>query len=258
MGSSLVDLGPRLAVVLAVLTALATAAGRLSGLDVDRPVLVAALRATVQLAAVSAVLLAVVGVLALSAGFVLLMLVVAAITAAERVTGLPLRAPGRRARLLGTGLPILAGAAPVVALVLGSGTVPWRGEAVIPVAGILIGGAMTATSLAGRRVRDELQRRYGELEAALSIGLPTRDAVLLLARPVSATALIPGLDQTRTVGVVTLPGAFVGVLLGGGDPLQAGAAQLLVLVGLLAVQVAAIWSVTELIARGRLLPELVR
>ena len=141
---------------------------------------------------------------------------------------------------------------------LGSGTVPWRGAALIPVAGILFGGAMTATSLAGRRVRDELQRRSGELEAALSIGLPTRDAVLLLARPVAATALIPGLDQTRTVGLVTLPGAFVGVLLGGGDPLQAGAAQLLVLVGLLAVQVAAVWSVTELIARGRLLPELVR
>ena len=172
MGSSLVDLGPRLAVVLALLTALAAAAGRLSGLDVDRPVLVAALRATVQLAAVSAVLLAVVGALALSAVFVLLMLVVAAITAAERVTGLPVRAPGRRSRLVGAGLPILAGAAPVVALVLGSGTVPWRGAALIPVAGILIGGAMTATSLAGRRVRDELQRRSGELEAALSIGPP--------------------------------------------------------------------------------------
>ncbi len=91
------------------------------------------------------------------------------------------------------------------------------------------------------------------MEAALALGFLRRDAVLLIARPVGATALIPPLDQTRTVGLVTLPGAFVGVLLGGGGPLEAGAAQLLVLVGLLAAEVLAIWTVTELIARGALL-----
>jgi putative ABC transport system permease protein len=57
---------------------------------------------------------------------------------------------------------------------------------------------------------------------------------------------------------VTLPGAFVGVLLGGGSPLEAGAAQLLVLIGLLAAQVLAVWAVTELIARGTILDDLPR
>ena len=66
---------------------------------------------------------------------------------------------------------------------------------------------------------------------------------------------MPPLDQTRTVGLVTLPGAFVGVLLGGGSPLQAGAAQLLVLIGLLAAEVLAVWVVTELVARGVLLDD---
>jgi putative ABC transport system permease protein len=146
----------------------------------------------------------------------------------------------------------------VIALVLASGTVPLRGVAVIPIAGILIGGAMTATSLAGRRLRDELRDRRGELEAALALGLLPRDAVLLVGRPVVATALVPALDQTRTVGLVTLPGAFVGVLLGGGSPLEAGAAQLLVLVGLLAAQVLAVWTVTELIARGAILDDVPR
>jgi putative ABC transport system permease protein len=77
-------------------------------------------------------------------------------------------------------------------------------------------------------------------------------------RPAAATALVPPLDQTRTVGLVTLPGAFVGVLLGGGSPLEAGAAQLLVLVGLLGTQVVAVWTVVELVARGRLLPHVPR
>ena len=258
MGSSAVDVGPRLVVVLVILTALAAVAGRLSGLGQDRPIVIAALRATVQLAAVSAVLLVVVRSLLLSAVFVLLMLSVATLTSAGRITGYGLRHPGAAGRLLPTALPITLGAAPVVALVLASGTVPLRGTAVIPIAGILIGGAMTATSLAGRRLRDELHGRRGEVEAALALGLLPRDAVLLIGGPVGATALVPGLDQTRTVGLVTLPGAFVGVLLGGGSPLQAGAAQLLVLIGLLAVQVLAVWTVTELIARGGILDDVPR
>ncbi|TYP84823.1 ABC transporter permease [Blastococcus xanthinilyticus] len=254
MGSSVVDVDYRLAVVLVALTALAVAGGRLSGLGEDRPVLVAAARATVQLGVVSAVLLVVVESLWLSAAFVLLMVSVATVTATSRTTDRPLRSPGNAGRLAAVALPVAGGAAPVVALVLASGTVPLRGEAVIPIAGILIGGAMTATSLAGRRLREELAARRGEVEAALALGLLPRDAVLLVARPVAGTALVPPLDQTRTVGLVTLPGAFVGVLLGGGTPLEAGAAQLLVLIGLLAAEVLAVWAVTELVARGRLLP----
>jgi putative ABC transport system permease protein len=258
VGSSVVDVGPRLAVVLVVLTALAAVAGRLSGLGQDRPVVIAAVRAAVQLAAVSTVLLVVVRSLLLSAAFIVLMLTVATATSAGRITGRSLRSPGAAARVLPTALPIVGGAAPVVALVLASGAVPLRGTAVIPIAGILIGGAMTATSLAGRRMRDELHGRRGEVEAALALGLFRRDAVLLIGGPVGATALVPGLDQTRTVGLVTLPGAFVGVLLGGGSPLQAGAAQLLVLIGLLAAQTLAVWGVIELIARGAILDDVPR
>jgi putative ABC transport system permease protein len=252
VGSSVVDLGPGLVVALVTLTALAALAGWASGLQQQRPVGTAALRATVQLAAVSAVLVVLIGSLWLSALFVLGMLGVAAATSAARVTGRSLRHPGARARLTATGLAIVAGAAPVVTLVLASGSVPLRGEAVIPIAGIVIGGAMTATSLAGRRLRDELQQRAGEVDAALALGFLPRDAVLEIARPVAATALVPALDQTRTVGLVTLPGAFVGVLLGGGSVLEAGAAQLLVLVGLLAAEAIAVWVVTEQVARGRL------
>jgi putative ABC transport system permease protein len=252
VGSSVVDLGPGLVVALLALTTLAAAAGWLSGLGQQRPVVTAALRATVQLGAVSAVLVLVVGSLWLATLFVVLMLSVAAVTSAARVTGRSLRDPGALRRVAATGLAIVVGAAPVVALVLASGSVPLRGEAVIPIAGIVIGGAMTATSLAGRRLRDELRQRAGEVDAALALGFLPRDAVLEIARPVAATALVPALDQTRTVGLVTLPGAFVGVLLGGGSALQAGAAQLLVLVGLLAAEAIAVWVVTEQVARGRL------
>jgi putative ABC transport system permease protein len=255
MGASVVKFGPRLAVVLVVLAVVAALAGRLSGLALEQPILIASLRATVQLAVVSAVLLVVVRSLWLSVGFVTVMIAVATVTAAGRATDRPLRAPGRRNRLLPVALAVTAGAAPIAALVVTSGAVPLRGEALIPIAGILIGGAMTAASLAGRRSREELVARRGEVEAALALGLLRRDAVLEVTRSAAATALVPPLDQTRTVGLVTLPGAFVGVLLGGGTPLEAGAAQLLVLIGLLATEAIVVWTITELVARGRILDD---
>ena len=109
---------------------------------------------------------------------------------------------------------------------------------------------MTATTLAGKHALGALRTRHGEYEAALSIGLLPRDSALLIAREDAALALLPGLDQTRTVGLVTLPGAFVGMLLGGASPLQAAAVQLVVLVALLLVQAIAVLVTVELVARG--------
>jgi putative ABC transport system permease protein len=84
------------------------------------------------------------------------------------------------------------------------------------------------------------------------LGLPERDAAMLLTLPAAGQAMVPAMDQTRTVGLVTLPGAFVGVLIGSGNPLQAGAAQLLVLIGLLAAEAVAVVATAELVARGRI------
>jgi putative ABC transport system permease protein len=240
---STVVLGWGLGAVLLVLVAVAVAAAVVGRLGTGRGALTAAVRAAVQLAAVSAVIVAVVRSLWAAAGFVLLMLVVATLTSARRITR-------DRSGLLAA-LPVVAGTGVVLAAVLASGAVPLTGIAVVPVGGIVIGGTMTATSLAGRRALDELAARRGEYEAALSLGLPDRDAALEVIRQSAAQALVPALDQTRTVGLVTLPGAFVGVLIGSGDPLQAGVAQLLVLVGLLAAETIAVVVVLELVARGR-------
>nr|WP_243653978.1 ABC transporter permease [Pseudonocardia endophytica] len=230
---------------LVVVAAVAGFAGRIG---TGRASVVAALRATVQLAVVSSVILAVVRYLWATALFVLLMFAIAAWTSARRITK---DRSGSTAAL-----PIAAGVAPVLAVVLASGSVPLTGIALVPIAGIVIGGAMTATSQAGRRALDQLHGRWGEYEAALSLGITVRDSAMLVIRPSAADALVPPLDQTRTVGLVTLPGAFVGVLIGSGDPVQAGAAQLLVLIGLLAAESVAVLTTVELVARGRLRREI--
>jgi putative ABC transport system permease protein len=139
----------------------------------------------------------------------------------------------------------------VTALVV-IGVLPARGIAVIPTAGILIGGAMVTTSLAGRRAHDELRVRRGEVDAALSLGLLSRDARMEICGPAASSALIPGLDQTKSVGLVTIPGAFVGMVLGGASVWAAAAMQLFVLVALLTVSSIAMLVTVELVARERL------
>lgn len=237
----MIVLGWGTAAAMAVLVALAAFVSSAGHLGPGREMVVAAVRALVQLAAVSVIIAAVVRSLPLTVAFVLVMFLVATVTSARRLTD-------ERGGLL-AGLSIAAGALPVLVVVLVSGAVPARGIAVVPVSGIVIGGAMSATSVAGRRAMDELHTRWGEYEAGISLGLSERDAALEICRPSATQALTPALDQTRTVGLVTLPGAFVGVLLGSGDPVQAGVAQLLVLVGLLAAEAVAVSVTVELVAR---------
>jgi putative ABC transport system permease protein len=239
-------LGWPLAVLLVGLAAVATAVTDLTGLGRGRDVATAALRAATQLAAVSVVIAFVLRSLALTAAFLAMMVVGAAPTSARRITG------SLAARSWWTAAPILAGLIPTIAAILLSTAMPLEPIAILPTAGILIGGAMTATSLAGRRLSEELTAQRGPYEAALSIGLSRREGVSLVAREAAALALVPGMDQTRTVGLVTLPGAFVGVLLAGASPLQAGAVQLLVLVALLLVQVLAVTVTVELVSAGLL------
>lgn len=234
----------RLAVVLAVFVVVAAGTSRLAGLGVERDHVTAATRAVVQLAVVAVVIAAVMESLWSSFAFVVLMYAVAAATSYRRI-GAP---PGQA---LWVAASIAAGAGPVIALCLGSGVVPLNGAGVIPISGILIGGAMTASTLTGRRAFDELSAHPGAYEAGLALGFPSSEAALLVIRPSSHEALMPGIDQTRTVGLVTLPGAFVGVLLGGGTALEAGAAQVLVLVGLLAAQAVTTAVLLRVIAGGR-------
>ncbi|MFJ4186301.1 ABC transporter permease [Kitasatospora sp. NPDC089509] len=241
-GGQLLPVTPMLGVVTAVLLLAAVAVAGWGRLGHGRAVARAGLRAVVQLAAVAAVISWVVASLWWSVLFVLLMFSVAVRTAGRRMTP----GPG----WVWAAAPIGVGVLPVLLLLLGVGLLPPKGLSVIPVAGILIGGALSATSLAGRRALDELRQRRGEVEAALALGFEEREARLEICRTAAATSLVPALDQTRTVGLVTLPGAFVGMLLGGASPVQAGAVQLFVLIGLLAVESVAVVVVLELVTRG--------
>lgn len=240
--TTLLNTGLGLWVLLALLLALAAVVSRLVlGIGVRR-ILLAGARALLQLGAVALVISRLGSSAPLAAGFLLLMLAVASWTVSRRLD--------RALNPVQAAVPILAGVVPVAGLMLATGVLPLEALALVAVLGQLIGGSMTAVNLAGRRLRAELKNRWGEVEAGLALGLSDGQARALVTRPVAGEALLPALDQTRTVGTVTLPGAFVGLILGGASPLDAGLVQLLVLVSLLAAEAAAIAVMAWLAERG--------
>ena len=241
-----VDLGWGLAAALLLLVALAVLFSRLGDLGLARQQVVAALRAVLQLAVVSLVIVGAVQHVWTSLLLVLLMFCIAVWTASGRA--------GVRNALPWVALAIAGGVLPVAAVVFLSGASPFVGEAIIPIVGIIVGNAKNAHTLVTRRAFPALREHRGEYEAALALGFERPWSIGQIIHPGVAEALVPNIDTTRTVGLVTLPGAFIGVMLGGGTPLQAGASQLLVLVGIMAANAGVAVLVERLVRAGRLLP----
>jgi len=246
VGRVSIDPGWPVAIALAVLLAMALLAHRFAAYGLELPSLVAAVRALVQLTVVALLIKAVVGNLALSWLLVAVMFAMGVLTTGRRVEAL--RAWPWAA------LAMAAGVVPVLAIVLATGTIPPKGIAVIPIGGIIIGNAMTAHTLLGRRAFAALREEHHLYEACLSLGLLPGQSIEEIIHRRAPEALLPGLDQVKTTGVVTLPGAFIGVMLGGGSPAQAATAQVLVLFGIMAAQTVTVAVAERLIAARRLLP----
>lgn len=257
----MVNIGPALAVAIVMLGLLATAVAWVGGTGLQWEIPWSSVRAGLQLVVLALAIGFVADRLDLVAVFVALMAAIAAWTTASRIATAPMT-PGEaeKARPKRAGVRqalwclIPAAALPVVLVIVFVlvGVLPEAGLAIIPVAGILMGNAMAIAGLAGRRIRDELRERHGEVEAAEALGFTARAARLLICRDAAVTAMGPTLDQTKTTGVVTIPGAFVGMVLGGAQPWEAGIMQLFILVGIATVGVFALVLTTQLIALGRI------
>ena len=204
----------------------------------------AAIRAAVQLAAVAVVLAAAITRLWSSVLVLAVMFAIASVTAARRSQA----SHGSPWVTASLGIGLVA----VLPLLLLSGVVPITGVAIVPIVGIVLGNTMTAVAVATRLALDALMVRADEVEAALSLGVGERASRILVIRPSASNALLPNLDSTRTAGLVTLPGTFVGVLLSTGSAAQAGAVQILILIALLLSQTCGVAVTIEFVARGHI------
>ncbi len=154
------------------------------------------------------------------------------------MAGVAVWTSGRRIGLQRPDWPTLAvaivvGVAVTLLVVFGLGGLQPTSQNVLAFGGIITGNTMTISTLTGRGFHSRTIQGHDEIEAWFALGALPRQATRRFAYESAAGALLPSVDQTKTTGLVTLPGAFVGALFGGASPVEAGRFQLIVLAGIL-------------------------
>ncbi len=218
------------------LVAVAVALSLYQKLDLEKDIGIAVVRSFVQLAAVGYLINFIFGLDSL--GYVALLLAAmvgfAGWTSSRRSVGVP------RALPLATAA-IGVAAVCTLGLLLLLQIVPPTGRYLIPLGGMVVGNSMNTASLTLGRIRDDVKAQRPNIEAALALGATSRQAVSPILKTSLRSAMIPLVDSTKTAGIVFLPGAMAGMIIGGADPLEAVRLQIVVLYMLLgSVSIAAI------------------
>ncbi|KAF2282629.1 hypothetical protein GH714_043798 [Hevea brasiliensis] len=145
---------------------------------------------------------------------VLMAVSVAGYTAGQRAKHVP------RGKYV-AGASILAGTAVTMFVLVILNVFPFTPRYIIPVAGMMVGNAMTVTGVTMKRLRDDIKVQMSLVETALALGATPRQATLQQVKRALVIALSPVLDNAKTVGLISLPGAMTGLIMGGASPLEA-------------------------------------
>ena len=193
-------------------------------LGLTRELVVAAARAAVQLVTAGALLRILFQRTSLlgPAGWLLAMVIIAGQVAGRRGAGLP------QARVAATSGVAASTVATLVTLLAGR-VIAAEARVIVPVGGMIVSSAMLAAGSALRRLDDEVRQSRPAIEARLSLGQSGRQAIRPYQRTALRTALIPAIDSTKVVGLISLPGAMTGLILAGISPLTAIRYQIVVM-----------------------------
>ncbi len=211
-------------VVSLLLVTVAGAVAYRQRLGLTRELVVAAARAAVQLITAGALLRIVFQRTSLlgPAGWLIAMIVIAGQVAGRRGAGLP------GARVAATS-GVAASTIFTLATLLAGRVIAAEARVIVPVGGMIVSSAMLAAGGSLRRLDDELRQSRPAIEARLSLGQSGRQAIVPHQRSALRTALIPAIDSTKVVGLISLPGAMTGLILAGISPLTAIRYQIVVM-----------------------------
>jgi putative ABC transport system permease protein len=222
-------------------------------LGIERGIVWAGLRATVQLLAVGALFKvifdsnwATTWAWLWTAG-----MVVMATAVVVRRTDAPVPRLG-----LAATAAVLLSAGISIGTVFGFGVFPFEPVTLVVVAGITIGNALPAAVLGAKQAVSLVRDRPGEIEALLALGFERREAVRFIAPRAASAAITPQVERTKVVGLVALPGAMTGLLLAGVDPIDAVVVQLLVMLLVLGTVAVSVVTVVTAITQAAVTPRL--
>jgi putative ABC transport system permease protein len=222
------------------LVVLAIAVSRWRRADLEQDIAIATIRSFVQLTAIGYVIK-----LIFEANTIWLVL---ALLSAMVLFG-ALTARGRAKKVPGAFWPLLvalavAGAS-TLGLVVALGVFEATARYLVPVGGMVIGNAMTASAVALNRLGDEVADSRARIEATLALGATGQEAAAPIVRRALRSGMITLVDSTKTTGLIFFPGTMVGMLLAGANPTDAVRLQLILLYALLgSVAIAALVATT--------------
>ncbi len=129
---------------------------------------------------------------------------------------------------------------------------PWyHAQQVVPIIGMIIGNAMSATAVAIDRLFADMDSREDEIFSLVALGATPREAAFASLKAAIGAGMTPILATMSAAGIVTIPGMMAGQILAGADPLAAAKYQIVVMLMLSAANTIAIVMVCFLSYRKR-------
>ncbi|KAJ7530204.1 hypothetical protein O6H91_15G085000 [Diphasiastrum complanatum] len=150
------------------------------------------------------------------------MVILAAHTAGTRAKHVPYGA-------FVAGVSIFVGTSITMVILICVRAFPFTPHYIIPIMGMMVGNSMTITGVTLKRLRDDLRLQKDMVETALALGATPRQATLTQVKRALTVALSPALDNAKVVGLISLPGAMTGLIMGGASPFEAIQLQIMVM-----------------------------
>ena len=230
MNATVISLTPQDLAVAASLIVFDALLSLIFRLGLHWKIAIASVRMVVQLLAIGYVLKF---IFALNNPAVTLLLIVVMVLVAARETA---ARPERRFRgqtTLAIGAASVASATLITALFALTTALrphPWYDPRyAVPLAGILLGNILNATSLSLDSFLGSIARERPAVEARLTLGATYWEAASPFVRDAIRRGLVPIINQMSAAGVVTLPGIMTGQILAGLDPMEAVKYQILLM-----------------------------
>ncbi len=102
----------------------------------------------------------------------------------------------------------------------------------IPLAGMIIGNAMTGISIGVKTLLTETENNQHQILALLHMGVDPKEAVRNIINSSFESAILPTLNSMLGMGIVFLPGMMSGQIIAGSSPLSAIRYQIGIMLGI--------------------------
>lgn len=104
----------------------------------------------------------------------------------------------------------------------------------IPLAGMIIGNAMTGVTLALKAFTDSLKSQRIKIDSLLNLGATPKKILLPYVNNALETALLPTMNSMVGMGIISLPGMMTGQILSGTLPTTAIMYQIAIMIAICA------------------------